>query len=91
MNCAVMILPASSDNSPAKIYLLFVKNSVLSSMLLIREDVVSKILLLLSISVPSQIRHWQGIQIDFMTFGTELEFMKVVLSKLEHLQTLFFH
>ena len=57
MNCAVMILPASSGNSLAKMYLLFVKNSVLSSMLLIREDVVSKILLLMSILVPSQIRH----------------------------------
>ena len=50
-----MILPASSDSSLAKIYILFVKNSILLSMLVIREDVIDKVLSLMSISMPSQI------------------------------------
>ena len=54
MNFAEMILPASLDNSLAEINNLFVKNSVLLSMLVIREDVIDKILLLVSISMPSQ-------------------------------------
>ena len=53
-------------------------------MLVIREDAVDKILLLVSISMPSQIIPLQGIQIDFVTFGTKPEFIKVVLTKLEH-------
>ena len=55
MNFAEMILPASSDNSPAEIYILFVKNSILLSMLVIREDVIDEVLLFMSISMPSQI------------------------------------
>ena len=78
-----MILPASSDNSLAELYILFVKNSILLSMLVIREDVIDKILLLVSISMPSQTIRWQGIQIDFVTFGTKPKFIKVVLTKLE--------
>ena len=50
-------------------------------MLVIREDVIDKILLLVSISMPSQIIRWQ--QIDFVTFGTKTEFIKVVLTKSE--------
>ena len=50
-----MIFSASSDNSLAEIYILFVKNSILLSMLVIREDVIDKVLLLMSISIPSQI------------------------------------
>ena len=79
-----MILPASSDNSLAEIHILFVKNSILLSMLVIREGAIDKILLLMSISMPSQIIRSQGIQIDFVTFGTKPEFIKVVLPKLEH-------
>ena len=55
MNFAEMILPASSDNFPAEIYILFVKNSILLSMLVIREDVIDEVLLFMSISMPSQI------------------------------------
>ena len=55
MNFAEMILPASSDNSPEEIYILFVKNSILLSMLVIREDVIDEVLLFMSISMPSQI------------------------------------
>ena len=84
MNFVEMILPASSDNSLAEIYILFVKNSILLSMLVIREDAIDKILLLVSISMPSQIIRLQGIQIDFVAFGTKPEFIKVVLTKLEH-------
>ena len=53
MNFVEMILPASSDNSLAEIYILFVKNSILLSILVIREDVIDKVLLLMSISMPS--------------------------------------
>ena len=45
-----MILPASSDNTLAEIYILFVKNSTLLSMFVIREDIIDKVLLLMSIS-----------------------------------------
>ena len=79
MNFVEMILPASSDNSLAEIYILFVKNSILLSMLVIREDVIDKVLLLMSISMPSQIIRWQGIQIGFVTFGTKPEFIKAAL------------
>ena len=50
-----MILPASSDSSLAEIYILFVKNAILLSMFVIREDVIDKVLSLMSISMPSQI------------------------------------
>ena len=50
MNFVEMILPASSDNSLAEIYILFVKNSTLLSMFVIREDIIDKVLLLMSIS-----------------------------------------
>ena len=50
-----MILPASSDSSLAKIDIWFVKNSILLSMLVIREDLIDKVLSLMSISMPSQI------------------------------------
>ena len=83
MNFVEMILPASSDNSLAETYILFVKNSILVSMLVIREDVIDNIFLLVSISMPSQIIRWQGTQIDFVTFGTKPEFIKVVLTKSE--------
>ena len=53
MNFVEMILLTSSDNSLAEIYILFVKNSILLSMLVIREDVTDKVLLLMSISMPS--------------------------------------
>ena len=55
MNFVEMILPGSSDNSLAETYIFFVKNSILLSMLVIREDVIDKILLLMSLSMPSQI------------------------------------
>ena len=55
MNFVEMIFPASSDNSLAEIYILLVKNLILMSMLVIREDVIDKTLLLMSISMPSQI------------------------------------
>ena len=55
MNFVEMILPASSDSSLAEIYILFVKNAILLSMLVIREDVIDKVLSLMSISMPSQI------------------------------------
>ena len=83
MNFVEMILPASSDNSLAEIYILFVKNSILLSMLVIREDVIDKVLLLMLTAMPSQITRWQGIQIDFVTFGTKAEFIEVTLTKLE--------
>ena len=50
MNFVEMILPASSDNSLAEIYFLFVKNSTLLSMFVIREDIIDKVLLLMLIS-----------------------------------------
>ena len=50
MNFVEMILPTSSDNSLAEIYILFVKNSTLLSMFVIREDIIDKVLLLMSIS-----------------------------------------
>ena len=53
MNFVEMILLTSSDNSLAEIFILFVKNSILLSMLVIREDVTDKVLLLVSISMPS--------------------------------------
>ena len=53
MNFVEMILLTSSDNSLAEIYILFVKNSILLSMLVIQEDVTDKVLLLMSISMPS--------------------------------------
>ena len=83
MNFVEMILPASSDNSLAKIYILFVKNSILWNMLVIWEDVIDEILLLMSISMPSQIIRWQRIQTDFVTFGTKSEFIKVLSTKLK--------
>ena len=83
MNFVEMILPASSDNSLAEIYILFVKNSILLSILVIREDVIDKVLLLMLTAMPSQITRWQGIQIDFVTFGTKAEFIEVTLTKLE--------
>ena len=55
MNFAELILPASSDHSLAEIYIFFVKNSILLSMLVIREDVIDKVLLLMLIAMPSQI------------------------------------
>ena len=75
------ILPASSGNSLAEICILCVKNSILLSMLVIRENVIDKILLLMSISMPSQIIRGRRIQIDFDTFGAKPEFIKVVLTK----------
>ena len=72
MNSVEMILPVSSDHCLVEIYILFVHNSVLLSMLVIWEDVIDKILLFMSISMPSQIIRWQGIQIDFDMFGTKL-------------------
>ena len=54
MNFVEMILPASSDNSLAEIYILFIKNSILLSMLVIQEDAVDKVLLLMSISMPTK-------------------------------------
>ena len=42
MNFVEMILPASSDNSLAEMYILLVQTSVLLSMLVIREDVIDK-------------------------------------------------
>ena len=77
MNFVETILPASSDNSVAEIYILFVKNSILLKMLVIREDAINKIVLLMLISMLSQIIRSQGIQIDFVTFGTKPEFIKV--------------
>ena len=65
------ILPDSSDNSLVEIYILFVKNSILLSILVIREDVIDEILLLISVSMSSQIIPRQGVQIDFVTFGTK--------------------
>ena len=44
-----MILPASSDIPPAEMYILFVKNSILSSILVIREDVIDRTSLSVSI------------------------------------------
>ena len=52
-------------------------------MVVIREDVIDKLLILMSISMPSQIIRWQGIQTDFVAFGTKPEFIKVDLTKLE--------
>ena len=43
------------DNSLAEIYILFGKNSILLSMLVIREAVIDKVLLLMSISMLSQV------------------------------------
>ena len=40
MNFLEMILPVSSDNSLVQIYVWFVKNSILLSMLVILEDVI---------------------------------------------------
>ena len=71
MNFVEMILPASSENSLAEISILFVKNSILLSMLVIWEDVIDKILLFVLISMSSQIIRWQGIQTDFVMFGTK--------------------
>ena len=65
------ILPDSSDNFLVEIYILFVKNSILLSILVIREDVIDEILLLISVSMSSQIIPRQGVQIDFVTFGTK--------------------
>ena len=78
-----MILPATSGNSLVEKYILFVKNSILLSILAIRADLIDKALLLTSISMPSQVIRWQGIQIDFVTFGTKSEFTEVTLTKLE--------
>ena len=83
MNFVEMILPATSGNSLAEKYILFVKNSILLSMLVIRADLIDEALLLTSISMPSQVIRWQGIQIDFVTFGTKREFIEVTLTKLE--------
>ena len=83
MNFAELILPARSDHSLAEIYILFVKNSILLSILVIREDVIDKVLLLMLTAMPSQITRWQGIQTDFFTFGTKAKFIKVALTKLE--------
>ena len=52
-------------------------------MLVIWEDAIDEILLLMSISMPSQIKLWQRIQTDFLTFGTKPEFIKVLSTKLE--------
>ena len=82
MNFVEMILPASYIHF-IQIYILLVKNSILLSMLVIWEDVIHKILSLVSISMPSQIIRWQGTQTDFVAFGTKPEFIKVVLSKSE--------
>ena len=46
MNFVKMIFPANSDNSLAETHILFVKNSILLSILVIREDVIDKVLLL---------------------------------------------
>ena len=83
MNFVEMILPASSDNSLAELYILFVKNSILLSMLVIREDAIDKILLLVSISMFSQIIRSQGIQTDFVTFGTKPELQNQLLMLLK--------
>ena len=72
MNSVEMILPVSSDNYLVEICILFVHNSVLLSVLVIWEDVIDKILLFMSISMPSQIMCWQGIQTDFDMVGTKL-------------------
>ena len=50
-----MILPDSSDNYLVEIYILFVKNSILLSTLVIQEDVIDKLLLFMSILMHSQI------------------------------------
>ena len=55
MNFAELILPPRSDHSLAEIYVLFVKNSILLSILVIREDVIDKVLLLMLTAMPSQI------------------------------------
>ena len=52
-------------------------------MLVIWEDVIDEILLLMSISMPSQIIRWQRIQTDFVTFCTKSEFIKVLSTKLK--------
>ena len=83
INIVKTSLRASSDNSLDEIYILLVKNSILLSMVVIREDVIHKVLILMSISMPSQIIRWQGIQTDLVAFGTKPEFIKVDLTKLE--------
>ena len=55
INILKMILPDSSDNYLVEIYILFVKNSVLLSTLVIQEDVIDKLLLFMSILMHSQI------------------------------------
>ena len=75
-----MILPTSSDNFLARIYILFVKNSILLSILVIWEDVIDKILFLMSVSMRSQIIPWEGVQTDFAKFGTKSEFIKIGLT-----------
>ena len=55
MNFVEMILPATSGNSLAEKYILFVKNSISLSMLVIRADLIDEALLLTSISMPSQV------------------------------------
>ena len=57
MNFVEMILPASSANSLAKMYILFIENSILLSMLVIREDVIDKVLFLMSILILRQKIH----------------------------------
>ena len=72
MNFVEMILPVSSDNYLAEIYMLFVNNPILLSMLVIWEDGIDKILLLMSISVSSKKIRWQIIHIDLDIFGTNV-------------------
>ena len=55
INILKMILPDSSDNYLVEIYILFVKNSILLSTLVIQEDVIDKLLLFMSILMHSQI------------------------------------
>ena len=47
------------------------------------REYINKWQLLVLISMLSQIIRWQGIQTDFVTFGTKPKFIKVVLMKLE--------
>ena len=55
INILKMILPDSSDNYLVEIDILFVKNSILLSTLVIQEDVIDKLLLFMSILMHSQI------------------------------------
>ena len=66
------ILLASLDSSLADMKILSVKTTMVLKILEILPEVIFMMLLVMSISLPSQVIFWHGVQINLSEFGMRL-------------------